>query len=79
MSKQQTEAQYLVQWMEAVPLGSVDERVIAELKRLESVNDELLEAAKAALQVFINQGWEEDLLAARKLCDAIAKATGETK
>ena len=36
----------------------------------------LLKAAKAALQVFVNQGWEDDLLAAKELSAAIAKATG---
>ena len=37
---------------------------------------DLLEAAQSALQVFVNQGWDDDLLAAGKLKSAIAKATG---
>jgi hypothetical protein len=35
---------------------------------------ELLEAAEQALQVFIDQGWDDDLKAAKSLQSAIAKA-----
>lgn len=38
--------------------------------------DELLDSAKTALQVFINQGWEDDLIAAKKLSAAIANVEG---
>jgi hypothetical protein len=38
---------------------------------------DLLEAAKQALQVFVDQGWDDDLSAAKSLKAAIAKAEGK--
>lgn len=37
----------------------------------------MLEAAKQALQVFVDQGWDDDLSAAKSLKSAIAKAEGK--
>ncbi len=45
--------------------------------RLIAAAPELLEAAEQALEVFINQGWDDDLIAASKLKSTIAKATGK--
>ena len=44
--------------------------------RLIAAAPELLEAAKQALQVFVDQGWDDDLSAAKSLKAAIAKAEG---
>lgn len=44
---------------------------------VKEASPELLEAAQRSLQVFINQGWEDDLIAAKELKAAIAKATGK--
>jgi hypothetical protein len=38
---------------------------------------DLLEAAKQALQVFVDQRWDDDLSAAKSLKAAIAKAEGK--
>lgn len=38
---------------------------------------DLLEAAQQAIQVFINQGWDDDLIAAKTLKAAIAKAINQ--
>jgi hypothetical protein len=38
---------------------------------------DLLEAAKQALQVFVDQGWDDDLSAAKSLKAAIVKAEGK--
>ena len=76
MSKQQTEAQYLVQWMEAVPLGSVDERVVTEMKRLESVNDELLMALKEIIDAADGDGWNQLDASFKKARAAVTKAEG---
>jgi len=38
---------------------------------------DLLEAAKQALQVFVDQGWDDDLSAAKSLKAAMAKAEGK--
>ena len=54
--------------------GLVEQEVDANI-RLIAAAPELLEAAESALQVFVNQGWEHDLLAAAKLKSAILKAT----
>lgn len=45
--------------------------------RLIAAAPDLLKAAKQALQVFVNQGWDDDLIAASRLKAAIAKATGK--
>ena len=45
--------------------------------RLIAAAPELLEAAKQALQVFVDQGWDDDLSAAKSLKAAIAKAEGK--
>lgn len=81
MSEQQTEAQYLVRRLNAMRLGSVGKRVLTELKRLESVNNELLDALKALNH---SLDWEDMIHDDQKLAfsgalSAIAKATGETK
>jgi hypothetical protein len=45
--------------------------------RLVAAAPDLLEAAKQALQVFVDQGWDDDLSAAKSLKAAIAKAEGK--
>jgi hypothetical protein len=45
--------------------------------RLIAAAPDLLEAAKQALQVFVDQGWDDDLSAAKSLKAAIAKAEGK--
>lgn len=40
---------------------------------------DLLEAAQQAMQVFINQGWDDDLIEAKTLKAAIGKATSQNQ
>ncbi len=61
-----------------VPQDGNFELPCEENARLIAAAPDLMESAKAALQVFVNQGWEDDLLAAKALKAAIAKATGGT-
>ena len=75
----QTEAQRLAENLSNIrrwhELSDDDcDKAAAELRRLEAANAELMDAANAALQVFVNQGWEDDLRAAKQLSAAIAAA-----
>jgi len=50
-----------------------EERQAKYQQKLRDAAPELLEAAEQALQVFIDQGWDDDLKAAKALQSAIAK------
>ena len=58
----------------AASCGPTQEANIA----LAAAAPDLLEAAEAALQVFVNHGWDDDLIASSKLKSAIVKAKGGT-
>ena len=54
------------------------EEMLANARLIISAPD-LLEALESCLDVFINQGWDDDLIAAKKARAAIAKAKGEAQ
>jgi hypothetical protein len=64
-----------------IEAGQGDAKVVAELRRLHAVNQELLEALKECLpyvgQTLANTGSMDAYYTEAKVCAAIAKAEGE--
>lgn len=69
-------------WKAAVRYARADAMLAARSNRAasscgtENAAPDLLEAAKKALRVFVDQGWDDDLEAAKSLQSAIAKYEG---
>ena len=49
-----------------------------ELAETIAQRDELLEALQSCFEVFVNQGWDDDLIAAKNAKAAIAKLKGKS-
>ena len=57
--------------------GKLAHDTAIRLACISTQRDEMLEALQSCFDVFVNQGWDDDLIAAKNAKAAIAKAKGE--